>query len=255
MQAIGLDIGGAHLKLAGLSGPDTVDWVFQLPCPLWKGLDQLADAWRKACANITIHAGSQCAVTMTGELADCFTSRNDGVWQITDCLKGLLEKPFWVYAGDRGLLDPEAARSLPELVASANWHASACCVAEYYSAGLFIDIGTTTTDIIPFNDGVPQHHAYDDHRRMACRELIYSGVVRTPVMALLQSVQLDGRAAPLVAEHFATMADVYRLTGDLPPYCDQYPSSDLAPATRTASARRLARMVAMDFNDDEEFWV
>lgn len=255
MQVIGLDVGGAHLKVAALLDSNTVEHVFQLPCPLWKGMDHLTKAWREARARITPTPNSCYAVTMTGELADCFVSREDGVSQILDFWEDQLPQPFQVYTSRLGLVDPSIALSFSEHTASANWHASARCVARHYRHGIFMDIGSTTTDIIPFTDSVPRNWAYTDHDRLAYHELIYSGVLRTPVMAMVQSIQLAGKAMPVVAEHFATAADVYRLTGDLPAYCDQHATSDYAPATPTASARRLARMVACDFSGNENFWV
>lgn len=255
MQTVGVDVGGAHLKLASLSGADKLEWVFQLPCPLWQGIDRLSSAWQEACMRMTLPADGHYAVTMTGELADCFVSRNDGVSQILIALGELLPQPFYVYAGQSGLVDMHTALSIPERVASANWHAAARCVAEHYQHGVFIDIGSTTTDLVPFANGAVCNRAYQDSDRLACHELLYTGVVRTPVMAMSREVQVANKTMPVVAEYFATAADVYRLSGDLAAYCDQYPSSDGAPATRPASARRLARMFARDYDNDEDFWV
>jgi probable H4MPT-linked C1 transfer pathway protein len=49
-----------------------------------------------------------------------------------------------------------------------------------------------------------------------------------------------------MAEYFATMADVYRLTGQLPAGADQHPAADGGEKTPEASARRLARMLGRD---------
>jgi uncharacterized hydantoinase/oxoprolinase family protein len=49
-----------------------------------------------------------------------------------------------------------------------------------------------------------------------------------------------------MAEHFATAADLYRLTGELPDYADLLPSADGRPKTAAASARRVARMLGLD---------
>jgi uncharacterized hydantoinase/oxoprolinase family protein len=47
-------------------------------------------------------------------------------------------------------------------------------------------------------------------------------------------------------EYFATVADVYRLTGELNPAHDLYPSADNAPKDMPATRKRLARMIGMD---------
>ena len=125
MRAVGLDVGGAHLKVALLSPANRVEWVMQLPCPLWQGLEQLSGAWREACLRMPSLLDGHYAVTMTGESADCFPSRNDGVLRILDLLEKLLPRSFCVYGGPLGLVDASVARSAPERVASFNWHASA----------------------------------------------------------------------------------------------------------------------------------
>ena len=55
----------------------------------------------------------------------------------------------------------------------------------------------------------------------------------------------------LMAEHFATMADVYRLTGDLNELHDQSETADGAAKTPEASARRLSRLTGYDFDSDD----
>ena len=254
MRAIGLDIGGAHLKVALLSSANRVEWVMQLPCPLWQGLKRLSEAWREACSRMPSLLGGHYAVTMTGESADCFPSRNDGVSQILDLLDELLPRPFYVYGGFLGLVSANTARSEPERVASLNWHASARLVAEHHRHGVFIDVGSTTTDLVPFANGVPVNRGNTDCQRLACQELIYSGALRTPLMAIAKTIRIGDKTMPVVAEHFATTADIYLLSEDLAPHSDQYPSSDGAPRTRAASARRVARMLACDVNGDEDRW-
>ena len=41
---IGWDIGGAHVKAAVINPAGEIIAVYQQPCPLWKGLDQLHSA-------------------------------------------------------------------------------------------------------------------------------------------------------------------------------------------------------------------
>src|SRR3546814_6190687 len=55
-----------------------------------------------------------------------------------------------IYAGEAGFVPPAAAVRHVRDIASANWHASVRFVAERLGAGLFVDIGSTTTDVIPF---------------------------------------------------------------------------------------------------------
>jgi uncharacterized hydantoinase/oxoprolinase family protein len=55
----------------------------------------------------------------------------------------------------------------------------------------------------------------------------------------------------IAAERFATMADVWRLMGDLPADADPYPSPDLKGKGTQESAARLARMLGRDLKDGE----
>ena len=87
----------------------------------------------------------------------------------------------------------------------------------------------------------------DDASRLVAGELVYTGVVRTPLMALARRGRhSSGEWVPLMAEYFATTADVYRLTGQLPEGADQHPAADGGEKTGPASARRLARMIGRD---------
>jgi len=117
--------------------------------------------------------------------------------------------------------------------------------------GLFVDIGSTTTDILLLNDGKVLAQGYTDYQRLVSRELIYTGIVRTAVMAVAQTAQDQGQEIGIMAEYFATMADVYRVTGELNELHDQAETADGAEKTITASARRLSRMIGCDFFPEE----
>jgi probable H4MPT-linked C1 transfer pathway protein len=65
-------------------------------------------------------------------------------------------------------------------------------------------------------------------------------------MALAAEVPFGGRSVPLMAELFATAADVHRLSGRLPPDADRHPAADGGDKTEAGSACRLARMIGRD---------
>jgi len=150
------------------------------------------------------------------------------------------------FAGPAGFVRAAAVAAAATQIASANWRASAELVAMLRPDALFVDIGSTTTDIIAIVAGKVLASGVDDSERLLSRELVYTGIVRTPVMALARTARVDGVDVPLMAEYFATTADVYRLTGELPEGADLHPTADGAEKTPLASARRLARMVGRD---------
>ena len=242
---LGWDIGGAHLKVAAVDRKDKVMQVLQLPCPLWLGLEHLDRAISTALAQMP--GASLHAVTMTGELTDFFRNRAQGVKTIL--ARFAKQAPVGrtcIYAGPEGFLTPKNAAQKTDAVASANWAASAQLVARFLPDALFVDIGSTTTDLVPIRGGVLRVRGLSDADRLACEELVYTGVVRTPIMALADRIPFDGQWIPAMAEYFATTADVYRLTGELPEGADQLPAADNGGKTVRDSARRLARMIGRD---------
>ncbi len=245
----GWDIGGAHLKMVSVSATGQPLTAIQLAAPVWHGLEHLQQALAEALGQLPVAAGRH-ALTMTGELADCFPDRVEGVTTLLDCAEQSLGRDLHVYMPD-GLTSLKAARAKPELVASANWHASAGLAGQWYDQAVLVDIGSTTTDIIAVRDGRPAVQGYTDQARMQYDELVYTGVVRTPVMAVVQRAPVAGHEQHLASEQFAVMADVYRLTGELPAMADQTPTADDGPRDSQGSARRLARMACADFHETE----
>lgn len=242
---IGWDVGGAHLKGARLSADGKVLQVVQLPCPLWQGLSQLEQAIERATT--VLGTAPVHAVTMTGEMVDLFPDREAGVRQLIATLRArLADSRLMFYAGADGLIPEADARGKWELLASANWRASAELVARQLDAALLVDIGSTTTDLIPVAHGRIVARGVDDTTRMIAGELVYRGIVRTPLMALAHRAPYQGAWVPLMAEWFATTADVYRLTGELPEDADLHPAADGGEKSLLGSARRLARMIGRD---------
>jgi probable H4MPT-linked C1 transfer pathway protein len=250
VNIVGWDIGGAHLKAVVLNPAGEITAIFQQPCPLWKGLDQLHHAANTILQALDGVSAYRHAITMTGELVDLFAGRDDGVKHIIDTFATLLPNSgLLVFAGQSGLIQALhiTTQHYPD-IASANWLASATFAAQRVGNGLFVDVGSTTTDILLLQDKQVLAQGYTDYHRLISQELIYTGIIRTAVMAVTRCAQDEGQAIGLMAEYFATMADVYRLTGELNEAHDQTDTADGAEKTLTASARRLARMIGCDFS-------
>jgi probable H4MPT-linked C1 transfer pathway protein len=249
---IGWDIGGAHVKAAVVNPAGEIIAVYQQPCPLWKGLDQLHCAVTRIMQEAS-GGHYRHAVTMTGELVDLFEHREDGVRQIIDTMTALLpQRRCLLFAGVEGFVESDQVEVRHyQAIASANWLASASFAAQKVVSGLFVDIGSTTTDILRLNDGKVLAQGYTDYQRLISRELIYTGIVRTAVMAVAQTASDQDQEIGIMAEYFATMADVYRVTGELNELHDQCDTADGAEKTITASARRLSRMIGSDFFPEE----
>lgn len=239
---LALDIGGANLKAA--DGLGLAAWR---PFPLWQRPDELADALSTLLADAP--AADCLAVTMTGELADCFETKAVGVGRILaaveQCAAG---RPVLVYLTDGSFVSPAEARRRPLEAAASNWHALARFAGRHAPAGtaLLVDIGSTTCDFIPLVDGVPAATGKTDPERLASGELVYTGVVRSPVCAVVAALPWRRMQVPVAQELFATTYDAYLTLGDLPEAPDDRQTADGRPATRAAARDRLARSICAD---------
>lgn len=246
MQWLGLDIGGANLKVA-----DGLGHAESFPFALWREPDHLAQELRTLIAQ-----SPRCdhlAVTMTGELADCFENKAAGVTFILDALEQAADGRYArIYLNDGTLVTPQVAKGRTNAVAAANWHALASFAARFTAGepSLLIDVGSTTCDIIPLPNGQPAAQQCSDTARLLRGELIYAGVERTPVCALVSDLPYRNQACPIARELFATTRDVYTILGQLPEQPMNHDTADGRPATKAASRARIARMICAD---GEEF--
>lgn len=245
----GWDVGGAHLKAVVLDADGQVRYAAQWPCRLWLGLDELDAALDRVIGEAP-HCASH-AVTMTGELADCFASRAQGVVEIAAAMASKLRPAnVRLFAGLKGFVEASDAVHSNRCIASANWLASGLFCAQRIDQALLIDIGSTTTDIVVLDRGRVAARGFDDRTRLQYDELVYTGVIRTPLATLASRAPFAGEWHNLAAETFATTADVYRLTNELPEYADQMDAADNGGKNPQDCARRLARMIGADADAD-----
>ena len=254
----GWDVGGAHVKVSRVDAAGVVADIAQWACPLWQGLDHLHRAidaalarWPDACGAHARHA-----ITMTGEMVDLFADRGHGVRALVDALSERLGARAAFFAGASGWLDAAQSVAQWRAVASANWLATAQHVAARMREGVrdcvLIDIGSTTTDIVPIVDARVAARGNSDATRLVTGELAYHGVVRTPLCGIAHRIAFRGETAGVMNEWFATSADIYRVTGELWPPHDQHASADNGPKTIAASCARLARTIGRDAADASE---
>ncbi len=186
---------------------------------------------------------------MTAELCDCYATKTVGVNTILDAVIAALPRSSIVVWGVDGEFHSVAeVRHTPQLAAAANWMALATLAARLVpdSRGILIDIGTTTTDLIPLDRGRVAARGRSDTERLQTGELVYAGIRRTPLCALATELPLRGVPTGLAAEIFASTLDVYLLLGDIAPNPSDLSTADGRPATIAAARDRLARMVCAD---------
>ncbi|MER3442513.1 MAG: H4MPT-linked C1 transfer pathway protein [Gemmataceae bacterium] len=245
VPTLGLDIGGAHLKAAHCCGQARCR-----PFALWRNPSALAQELAALLEDWPDH--DRIAVTMTGELCDCFANKRQGIAHILEslqqALRGRRQVAVRVWTTSGRFVPPAEASRCPLSVAAANWHALATWAARLWPQGrmLVLDIGSTTTDIVPCCESAPIPAGWTDRQRLATGELVYTGVRRTPVPAVVSKVACGGRYHRIAAEWFATMLDVYLLLDELPEVADDRETADGRPATKEWAWRRLARLLAAD---------
>ena len=242
MSWLALDIGGANLKVA-----DGRDHVASRAFPLWRTPDALADAVEEMLA--AAPPSERLAVTITGELADCFVTKAEGIDRILSAVERAARgRTISVYGTSGELLSCDKARARHMLVAASNWHALATFAARFAGGhpALLMDIGSTTTDLIAIEDGRVAAQGMTDPERLATGELVYTGVRRSPVCAVAASLPWRGRQCATAQELFATTLDAYLTLGDVPEDAADTVTADGRPATRECARDRLARCVCAD---------
>jgi probable H4MPT-linked C1 transfer pathway protein len=249
MTWLGLDIGGANIKAASTDG-----FVSNMPFRFWVEHDKLEATLTeiiKSCDS----PSPNLAVTMTAELADCFKSRKIGVEQIVDCVVNVcssLELSAPIFAGtDVTFRNASDAKQQWLKTAAANWAMTASYASRFLtdSTGLVVDMGSTTTDIIPVENGMVKTRGKTDSQRLRTGELVYVGAGRTPVCSVISRLVLEGNDIPIAREFFATVGDAMLVSGMRDEAPEDFDTADGRSMTTANAARRICRMVCEDFDD------
>ena len=230
---LGLDIGGANTKAASSDGL----LAESIYLPLWKHapLDGVLRLY-------ALQEPQAVAVVITGELADCFASKREGIEKLTGAVKRAFTCPVYFW-GTGGFAWTSAAE-----LAAANWSASAALLAREVGDCLFVDMGSTTTDLIPIRGGQAQA-GKTDFLRLCAGDLVYMGLLRTRLDAMLPAARIRGRRAALAPEFFAIMADARLALGEISEERYACETPDGAGKDREAALRRLARSVCADLEE------
>ncbi len=246
---LGIDVGGANIKLAGDNG-----YSFQLPFALWEQPHELEGCLRRLIRespNV-----SEVVLTMTGELTDSYHSKAEGVREIVAAATGATDRPVVVYQIGNIFAQPEVAIHSPKTTAAANWYALASFAATLQEvngrSGLLIDIGSTTTDIIPFSRRRCLAKGHNDFERLVHGELVYTGAIRSPLCGILQRLRVQGQMTRVMNELFANMLDVNVLLGQFAEGMHAGWTADRTNTRRKNCMLRLARMAGLDLDSCTE---
>jgi (4-(4-[2-(gamma-L-glutamylamino)ethyl]phenoxymethyl)furan-2-yl)methanamine synthase len=245
---LGWDVGGANVKVALVGDRQPDPRIVERPFPLWRDPGSLPVVLAEVakCVGGT-HDIRVMAVTMTAELADCFATKREGVTFVLNAFGSAFPGvELWVYGVDGRFRSADEARQRPLEVAAANWRATATLVARTFPDALLLDVGSTTTDIIPVVAGSVAAEGTTDPARLLSGELVYTGTLRTPICATVRYVPLGGRRCRVAAEHFAVAADVHRWLERIDDAGYTCETPDGRGRSRAECGARIARMFCAD---------
>lgn len=246
MPAVGWDIGGVNTKVAHVRDGRVLS-VLGRPYEIQRDPRALVPLLRQMLGEVGGAEAMPHAVTMTAELSQIFRTKREGVHFVLHAIETAFSSAsINVYTVGGHFLSPADARQRPLAVAAANWAATARAVAAHHPNALLVDIGTTTTDLVPIVGGQVVAVGTTDPERLMSAELVYTGALRTPAEAVASYVPLGDALAGVSAEGFALAGDVHVWRGDLDPADYTCPTPDGRPATREFAGERLARVVCAD---------
>jgi hypothetical protein len=186
-------------------------------------------------------------LTMTAELSDAYQTKREGVDHILACAAQVFaDLPVFVLDVDASLVSMDDARSEPLRVAAANWAATGWLVAQLIKTCVIVDVGSTSTSIIPVIDGLVSAAGKTDLEKLTVGELVYTGSLRTNVAAIVKSVPLRDSVARVSSELFVQSGDVHLFLGNITEAEYTTETADGRGKTKREAMARLARVVCAD---------
>jgi probable H4MPT-linked C1 transfer pathway protein len=186
-------------------------------------------------------------LTMTAELSDAYQTKREGVTHVLACAaEAFAGLPVFVLDVDATLRSIDDARLEPLRVAAANWAATGWMVAQLIKTCVIVDVGSTSTSIIPVVDGRVSAAGKTDLKKLMIGELVYTGSLRTNVATIVSSVPLREGTARVSSELFAQSGDVHLVLGNISENEYTTETADGRGKTRREALARLARVVCAD---------
>jgi len=251
VNVLGLDIGGANTKATFIKTQDATMQELRTAIeyfPIWKsGKEQLPKILEKLRKEVVNSALDGVGVTITAELSDAYWTKKEGINHVLDCVTEVFgDVPTFVLDVEANLLPVKDARREPLKVASANWAATGWMISKLIKDCIIVDVGSTTTSIIPVINGKIAAEGKTDLEKLQNGELVYSGSLRTNVAAIVDVIPVQGRAARVSSELFAQSGDVHLILGNIGEEEYTAETCDGRGKTVREAMARLARVVCAD---------
>jgi len=251
VTVIGWDIGGANTKAVLLRTEN--GYIKEIKTaleyfPVWKNPEKLftllSSLKEKLSGSVKLDG---VGLTMTAELSDAYQTKREGVNKILACAaRAFTDSPIFVLDVNAMLRSIDDVRSEPLRVAAANWAATGWMVSQLIRTCIVVDVGSTSTSIVPVIDGHISAAGKTDLEKLMVGELVYTGSLRTNVAAIVQSVPLRGTMVGVSSELFAESGDVHLVLGNIGEDDYSTETADGRGKTRMDAMARLARVVCAD---------
>lgn len=251
MKVAGFDIGGANTDLAIIDFKDNeikeVQTDFEY-LPMWRKSQELGETLVRLIENICpLDEIDAVGISMTAELVDAYSTKKEGVLDVINKSEKEFNVPVGIVGID-GMLSSSDIKKQPIKAAAANWVATAEIAGIMEEDCVFVDTGSTTTDIIPVKNGSECAKGRSDFERLATGELVYTGTLRTNLSSFLDKIPFDGMEYRVASELFAITADVYTVLDLISPndyVCD---TCDGQGKSKEEAMRRISRVLCADLD-------
>jgi probable H4MPT-linked C1 transfer pathway protein len=252
VKIIGYDVGGANTKVAFLETKDNSVIEFSTASeyfPVWKmSLNQLPLMLKRLQEQVIDRKELDAiGLTMTAELSDAYRTKREGVNHILDSIDKVTDGlPIFVLDVFNRIISIEEARNDPLSVAAANWVATGWMVSQIIPDCIVLDIGSTSTSIIPVANGKVVAKGKNDLEKLINGELVYTGSLRTNLAAIVSSILIRSSRSRVSSELFAQSGDVHLILGNIDEKDYTVDTADGREPNLEESKARLARIICAD---------
>ena len=249
---LGIDIGGAHIKIVGLDQFKNICLIKYRKCYLWedpKKLKQEINFINSLSNNKNIF----CGITMTAELCDIFPDRLTGAKVIISHCKKIKFNTF-LYSYSEKIFEKFQSRNLSNLI-SMNWHSIGRYLAKFVNNAIVIDFGSTSTDFICIKNGKIMNKAFNDFTRLLNGEMLYTGLIRTPIFAIKKNIKYKSKNISIIPEYFSNTSDIYRINKKIKKEFDIGDETDFSDKNIIGSYKRIARSFGMDYHSSDKLFI
>lgn len=186
---------------------------------------------------------------MTAELSDAFRNKKEGVHFILDSASQSFKNEFNSVLNVRSeLISVKKAKANPIEVAGANWVATGWLISQKIKNCIIIDVGSTSTSIIPINNGKISNKGNTDFEKLMVGELVYTGLIRTNIAAIVQRIPIRKSEVTVSSEFFSQSGDVHLILGNIDKKNYFANTPDDRGKNRIDAMQRLAKVICGDLD-------